>query len=74
MASEIFQQEQIKKKEQFHELIHSAFILGTSVSFYLSRPQPTDQELSWLGYTYPSSKIDTGTDQGAKYCTITPAF
>ena len=71
MASGQFQQRQLGKRAMFHELMHSAFVLETSVSFYLTRPQPTEKELSWLGWTYPNSKIKNGNDQGAKYCTIT---
>jgi hypothetical protein len=67
-----FKEERLKKRTQFHELIHSAFILETSVTFYLTRPQPTDKELSWMAWTYPNSIIEKGNDQGAFYCTITP--
>lgn len=74
MASDYLKQMQLGKKKEFHELIHAAFLLDASVSFYLSRPQPTEKELSWLAYAYPNSMVENGTDQGAKYCTITPLF
>lgn len=74
MPSEYLQQQQLKKRGEFHEIIHAAFVLNTSVSFYLTRPQPTKRELSWLSWTYPNSKIEYGSDQGATYCTITPKF
>ena len=67
-----FKQRQLAKREKFHELIHSAFILDTSVTFYLTIPQPTEKELVWLKLNYPDSKIETGNDQGAKFTTITP--
>lgn len=73
-VEEQFQQERLKKRTEFHELIHAAFILETSVSFYLTKPQPTKEELSWLAWTYPNSTIKKGNDQGATYCTITPMF
>lgn len=69
-----FQLEQEKKKTQFHELIHAAFVLNSSVTFFLSQPQPTEKELSWLASTYPNSTIEKGKDQGAEYCTIIPKF
>ncbi len=72
--SEPFQRRQIKKRTEFHELIHAAFVLETSVSFYLNRPQPTEEELSWLSCAYPKSKIKHGMDQGAAFCYITPEF
>lgn len=62
----------LERKKKFHEMIHAAFILDTSVCFYLSRPKPTEKELSWLSCAYPNSLIDQGNDQGANYLTITP--
>lgn len=70
--SDYFKEKQLEKRTKFHELIHAAFILGTSVSFYLTRPKPTESDLQWLGWTYPNSKVETGYDQGAKFTTITP--
>ena len=72
--SDWFKERQLKKKTEFVELIHAAALLDTSVTFYLSKPQPTEKELSWVAYVYPNSTISQGTDQGAKYCTITPSF
>ncbi len=74
MAFDHFKKQQLEEKTQFHELMHAAFLLDGSVSFYLTRPQPTEKQLSWLRSTYPNSVIETGKDQGASYCTITPAF
>ncbi len=74
MVSEQFKQDRLKARTKFHELIHAAFILETSVLFYLTRPKPTEQELSWVVEAYPNSIIKTGSDQGAPYCDITPKF
>lgn len=74
MSEEYFQEHQLKKRTEFHEIIHAAFILETSASFYLSRPKPTKKELEWLGAAYPGSIIEEGVDQGAGYYTITPKF
>ena len=74
MPSEQFKEQQLKKRKEFHELIHAAFVLDTSVNFYLTRPQPTEEDLSWLSWTYPNSIIKTGNDQGSSYCTITPKY
>lgn len=72
MGIDYFEEIQIKKQSQFHELVHAAFVLKTDVSFYLLRPQPTEKEMSWLASTYPGSLIERGSDQGAAYCNITP--
>ncbi len=73
-SKEEFQKKQLNKKRDFCEIIHAAFILDTSVTFFLTRPQPTERELSWIAHTYPNSLINQGNDQGANYCTITPKF
>lgn len=67
-----FKINQLKKRKEFHELIHAAFILETSVSFYFKRPPPTADNLSWLAGAYPHSLIENGNDQGRNYTTITP--
>ncbi len=69
-----FQIQQLEKRNKFHEIIHAAFVLGESATFFLTRPQPTKENLSWLASAYPRSEIRTGCDQGANYCTITPKF
>ncbi len=73
-SSDFFIKDKLKKRTEFHNLIHAAFVLDDSVTFYLTRPQPTPKELSWLKWVYPGSEVERGEDQGATYCTITPKF
>jgi len=71
MASEFFQKQQLKKRTEFHERVHAAFVLSTSLSEF---GKLNDDQLSWLGSTYPNSEIKMGTDQGASYYTVLPKF
>lgn len=64
-----FKAQMLKKREQFHEKIHAAFVLNTSVNFW---GNPKDEDISWLASAYPNSTINQGIDQGASYYTITP--
>lgn len=61
----------LEKRSHFHELIHATFVLNTSISKFGIL---TEEQKSWLAYTYPNSEIKTGNDQGAQYYTITPKF
>ena len=71
MPSDSFREEQLKKQTQFHEWVHAAFVLNTSFS---RLDKLTERQRSWLNWTYPGSRIEVGTDQGASYYTIEPKF
>ncbi len=66
-----FASKQLGKRDKFHEKMHAAHVLGTSVQFYLC-PMPTEKDMSWLAHAYPNSLIERGNDQGASYLIIEP--
>jgi len=68
---DIFQKNQLKKRQNFVDRIHAAFVLETQLSSFY---EPTEEEWEWLAWTYPKTKIHRGNDQGAGYVTIDPKF
>lgn len=66
-----FKTEQSKKRGEFHEEVHATFILNTSLTRFGIL---TKEQKSWLSHAYPGTTLETGTDQGASYYTITPNF
>lgn len=69
--SDYFQKQQLEKRSQFHERVHAAFILETSLNHWGNL---TDEQNDWLAFAYPGTEIETGEDQGLSYTTITPKF
>ncbi len=66
-----FEERMIFKRTQFHEKVHAAFILDTSLNMW---QKPSEANLLWLLSAYPKSEVKTGIDQGGRYYTITPKF
>lgn len=66
-----FETEMNNKRKQFHERVHAAYILTTSLNYW---GKMSDSENDWLAWTYPNSELQIGNDQGANYTTITPKF
>ena len=69
--TDAFKERMMEKRSKFFERVHAAFVLDTSLNHW---GKLDDKDLSWLMATYPNSIIETGTDQGARYTTITPKF
>jgi hypothetical protein len=66
-----FKTQMLRKREEFHERVHAAFVLNTSLNVWGSL---TEHQRDWLAGTYPNTDIKTGSDQGAHYTTVTPRF
>lgn len=64
-----FEKQMLKKRTQFHEQVHAAFVLETSLNNF---GNISEDQMSWLGSAYPNSEIELGNDQGANYYSIKP--
>jgi hypothetical protein len=72
-VSDYFQEQQLKKRTEFFEKAHAAFILNT---LFCQFGRPTDDQLSWLFHAYPKSRVEAGDSgtQDENFYIIEPKF